>query len=347
MEQNSCSKEDTIIVDQLSRELLSAVERNLPVEELLELAPGITTAEKLGYIARCKRGFSTTPVEVKTERPVPQPRYQFDLKGKVETVCTADWHVPFHRPDLIEDISHRHDGGILVVAGDLCNFHAQSKFISVRTSQSREPEQYAMEQLDTFCEIIQRIENYWTQIVIIRGNHDYRVLKGAAAVGKGDATLVDYGFNTKVKSASTKVIVPSKSGEDYYSVKVGDAWYGHWAWSGQSPCFGVKRVIEKFLPNPLISEQGKCRVVVQAHSHHSSECFHHFIWAVECGALCKMPDYINEGFGKGGTPELGYAVIVQEDGHLVQHESRLVKYGPEVYTRDLSGRSLYENTFEV
>lgn len=321
----------------------------MSVPELIKIAPGTTEAERCGLVARLVRDLAANqrPLEVPKVRPaVTKDPHAFNVKGRIENVVIADLHEPIARRDIIREISKKHDGARLIVAGDILDFASFSKFSRVKTCRSRQEEwnMSALRVLQDTAGFLDEISDYYSEIVVIRGNHDARPNKAIASVAGADAAeFTDYLFTNELGKAR-KVVIPNRTNLDYYAIKIGDMWVGHWHWYGKLPAAGVRQVIDEFLPDPAVRQYGECNVVVQAHTHRTHDGSWRYKRAIECGAMCKRPDYVDTNFGKGGTPQLGYALIVQDDGYTDWQASGGVKLNPEWSVRDLNGRSLDEIT---
>lgn len=323
--------------------LVEAIQSGTPDERLFAMIPEGSPGYKYGLLAKLKndldgkqpsvsdtimKQLSATPTTQESpERgakviSVPRQPRSMDLTGDIVNIIISDLHVPLHRDDLIRYLSEKYEGGRLVIGGDLLDNAAQSKFPVMNCHLNQTFAQYysSSDCIEILVELLQSISKYWKEIIIVRGNHDFRHAKLLAANAKGDADKFDYELVTAL-SKIPNVIVPNMVGPDYYSVKIGDMWVGHWGLHGKL-LLGVRKVVDQCMNRVAVASHGPCSTVVQGHTHQLGS-FHRYNgkWAIESGAMCLTPEYVWQSAGAGGEPTLGYVHILQRDGKVVREES--------------------------
>jgi len=96
----------------------------------------------------------------------------FELKG--DWAVTADWHVPLYDADLVNEfLSEAADYKNLLIAGDFLNGDSLSAYYPKQKSAGIEKE---VAEAKSLMEIL--CANF-SNIVFLRGNHDYRYTKAA------------------------------------------------------------------------------------------------------------------------------------------------------------------------
>lgn len=270
-----------------------------------------------------------------------------NLRGRQETIVIGDPHVPLHRGDILLHISKKHDGARLVIDGDIFNFDRFSKFQPLNRNVFLNPEHRysAAECLEMATQLFDSISDYWQDITLIYGNHDIRLHKQIASGAQGDASLADFMLREAFKK-NPKITIHEETTYDFYMHKRGDAWIGHWNYYGKPVCAGAKKAADSLMSRVMIDEKGPWKTIIQAHTHHVADARYNGKRVMECGAMCMIPDYIDNSLGKGSEPELGYVQLVQCDGETCDEETHAIRIDTKYYMNRMeigpySGRVYY------
>lgn len=245
------------------------------------------------------------------------------LSERETTIVVGDLHIPEHRHDFLMEIAKRHEGARLIIGGDLMDFARFSKFSKKVRSANTGAEQRmsTIDILKTGTAVVDSIRPYFSDIVIKRGNHDERLAGMLSQILTDGAELADYLYESMFADMPN-VSLTSTSIMDYFMVKRGDAWIGHWDHiTGKVPNRGANESIDWMLDNDYIKQFGEWNVLVQLHTHKTSFTVHRGKLSVECGCLSKPQDYSYEKPGRFMYPRNGYFEMVQYSGITDWEES--------------------------
>lgn len=91
------------------------------------------------------------------------------LRGGRKILSLSDWHIPFHRADLVEEAVHTHsDADILVINGDFLDLYAASTFAKYKSIPILKEYNVGMRYLKT-------LRKKFDTVYLIRGNHEERL----------------------------------------------------------------------------------------------------------------------------------------------------------------------------
>lgn len=330
------------------------LDEGLPAIQLMKLVPGRTPGQKAAnlrdivrdlinrgelapskaVIASPERGYADLSYSEVLEEynalikrdavPVEKVPY-VSVSSKETTIVIGDLHTPEHRMDLLMRIAKEHEGSRLIIAGDLMDFQRFSKFTKNVRSANRSLEQRmsVVELLKTGTAVVDILRHYFSDVVIKRGNHDIRLASMLSQCFSDGAELADFLFESMFANMPN-VSMMSSAIEDFFMLKRGDAWVGHWdCISAKVTNRGANEAVDWMLDNDYITAQGEWNVLIQLHTHLASLGIHRGKLAIECGCMSRMQDYTWEKPGKYRYPRNGYFELVQYDGITDWEESRL------------------------
>ncbi len=246
----------------------------------------------------------------------PVGRIQGRPKRKI--VCMADFHIPFQRDELLEQVIAAHKGAdFLVLAGDILDLYC----VSVFSKERRIPllKEYAIA-----LEWIGVLSRNFEKVILIEGNHERRlhrhftknvaqesvpfvaqpVLERLAGgeIYREDGMLVD-------RRPFRNVFYDRRSPAQ---ALVGKTLFVHPdAYLGPTATGGALRTVGKADKH----YRGKLDYdsVVCAHTHHVGKAICDGVLLMETGCLCGLLDYQRADIKfRFGTQENGYAVIYQD-----------------------------------
>jgi len=96
-----------------------------------------------------------------------EPRGLVD--GEVKILSMSDWHIPFHRAELVEEILEEHgDADAVVVNGDFLDMYGVSSY----TKHKHIP---LMDEYKIGLEMVARLSSMFPKVFLTRGNHENRL----------------------------------------------------------------------------------------------------------------------------------------------------------------------------
>lgn len=270
-------------------------------------------------------------------------------KGKTDStqkiVLINDLHVPYHDEAALAEVinTEAHDTDLLIIGGDLLDLFSVSRYEKFNTYF---PLSYELTQGKA---VINTLASHFKKIKIIPGNHDER-WKKHLLTKRGLSPFELESMNMLAKMANHDetfditdplyCLVRDLPNVELMSPVVKD--YAHFSFFHQEGDIIVSHA-EKFSRTPNAAAAGSAfwfqsfgiptgicqpfKVLAQAHTHQFGMTYGNYgIWNLECGCLCKTPDYAANPklMGSGRPSTVGYTVFYQKDGVTDMKRSRLV-----------------------
>jgi hypothetical protein len=284
-------------------------------------------------------GYDGRPPAVPTDRPV-------KLSGEKKILLLNDIHAPYHDINAIKQaiLEQAHDTDTLLLGGDLMDLFNVSRYDKFEVHYPLEEEfRSGKALLNYFSSIFPRIR-------IIPGNHDERWKKYLMtkrnlspadivamnylireASGDPDMDITDPLYLLTRDLKNVEVVKPVR--KDYarfsFFMQENDLIVSHAEKFSRVTGTAANTAMTWFqsyaLPEGLVRP---FRVFAQCHTHQASMNWSNFsIWTMECGCLCKTPDYAAgpKLMGAQRAPKLGYSVFYQDaTGRTDMRRSRFI-----------------------
>jgi predicted phosphodiesterase len=248
------------------------------------------------------------------------------LKNK-KIMVTADWHFPFHREDLIENITkHKDEICALIVGGDAFNNDSLSRFLSIG-KQTFEEE---IIEFYNFVKLIRDILPSHVKMIFIRGNHCLRLFKAIAAMQeKGLQKFI----NPEVLAMLSDGFTIYENGKKIDYLPINNLTYiRHWFCNINNELIichpeensktQVKTAVNAV--DYFLKRNEQFEVAVTAHTHKYGSTTEYNKWAIQIGCCCKPQKYSDTG--KFGYTPQDYNYIIfefDENGKINKNQSKI------------------------
>jgi predicted phosphodiesterase len=299
---------------------------DLGEDESDERSPGDmpTTVDEAVQVMKEFIGYSTQPAE---------PVLPFiRTTGGMKILLINDLHVPFHNMEAIRQVvqEHAEDTDLLIIGGDLLDLFAVSRYEKFKMHFS------LAEELRQGQAMLKMLASHFKKIVLMSGNHDERWKKnlvkrgitpaelesmnilGQMATGDDSFTVVDPLYCLARQLANVEVAKPIvvDYAEFGFLYQIGDLVISHAEKFSRVPGQAAVQAAQWF--KSYAQDKGivqPFRVFAQCHTHQAAMVWSNFgIWAMECGCLCRTPDYAANPKLMGAQRDsiLGYSVFYQD-----------------------------------
>lgn len=251
-------------------------------------------------------------------------------------LAISDFHFPFAREDLLQDILTQHaDSNIVVVNGDLLDGHAYSSFTKDRRVA-------ALHEYMQAYELVAYLASNFPRVILVSGNHDARPALALQRFGLDhDATqllrpdLLARIANGERLDESGEIIslddfsnVTYQQSENWY-VRIGKTIFAHpSAFSGGYPG-GTAVRLDKYFAERLGNDAFDSLVVAHTHRIYKGVICGRML--IEQGALCARQPYEHKCNLRFSNSMNGYAVIYQDkNGNTDFNQSQVYYLGTEM-----------------
>jgi predicted phosphodiesterase len=259
---------------------------------------------------------------------IPQIEKPQNIKlNNKKIMVTADWHFPYHREDLIENIKkHKEEIVAFVVAGDAFNNDSLSRFPEIGKKTFEE-------ELIDFYYFLVEIRNILpinVKIIMNLGNHECRLYKSIANMQeKGLQQFI----NPHVISMMVKGFSIYKQNEEIYYPPIQNLIYvPHWfininheliiAHPEENSKVNVKTAVEAV--KYFLEREEKFDAVVIAHTHKYGSTIKNQKWAIQIGASCKPQRYSDKGKFCYTPQDYNYIIFqFDENGKIDRNASKI------------------------
>ncbi len=252
-------------------------------------------------------------------------------------VVASDFHVPFHRKDVLAGLIEQEarDTDVLVIAGDLADMWATSRFRKSR--KLTDPRRDFIEAQSVLNLLAERFR----RIVLFEGNHDSRPMKMLA--DHLPAEVMDYLRLTAPgalhplrlmaeKLPNVEVAEPIQHGYAAFGFlyQMGDAVFTHAEKFSRVPNRAVSGPVLQWLKS-FAEPQGivqPFRVVVQGHTHQAGTVHGDFgVLCIENGCMCDLQEYHADPKIMSPRPQApGWTVLYQSGGVTDLRSSRFIPF---------------------
>lgn len=254
-------------------------------------------------------------------------------KSKIvrKILSISDLHIPFDRDDLVfEIIEKEKDADILVINGDFLDLYAVSTWPKERSIILRKEYTIAMEYLKIFSKT-------FPQVVITRGNHEYRLNRYFHTnVSKDVSFMVNkeilgrlvngemYDDEGNICEKNDFSNVHYQPGPEAWFIKIGKTMFLHPNTFLKTEAQTVVKAQEYFM------ERKNVDCIVIGHTHHQAFVPTRGKLCIEQGCLCCPLDYEKQGKLNFKAMTLGYAVVYQDaEGNCDFNETHTVYLGTQ------------------
>jgi predicted phosphodiesterase len=251
---------------------------------------------------------------------------KIQLRNK-KIMVTADWHFPYHRSDLIENIKkHKDEIEALVVGGDAFNNDSLSRFLGI----GKESFEIELIKFYSFVKEIREVLPPCVKMIFIRGNHELRLYKAIAAMQeKGLQQFI----NPEVLSMLEDGFTIYENGRKIYYPPIENLQYiPHWFCNinkeliichpEENSKVNVKTAVNGV--HYFLKRQEQFSACVVTHTHKYGNTIENNKWAIQIGASCRPQRYSDTG-KFGYTPQDYNYIIFQfdENGFLDYNASKI------------------------
>lgn len=245
------------------------------------------------------------------------------LKGNRKILSLSDWHIPFHRAELIEEAIHEHkDADVVVVNGDFLDMYAASTF----TKHKHIP---LIKEYNIGLKYIQKLSNSFPEVHLVSGNHEDRLTKMFSKLISMDvSSLVCTDILSRLQNGemydtdgTVKELLPFDNvfydQKNRFYTRIGQTLFVHPSKYKSGPGGTVQAVASYFFGRfPFDS-------VVVGHTHQAGTYHYKGHLLIEQGCLAKALEYQISPELSYGQQNNGYAVIYQDkDGNTDKRNSR-------------------------
>jgi hypothetical protein len=232
-----------------------------------------------------------------------------------KVLMLSDLHIPFHNKPAIEQAVQEHqDADLLVIGGDLMDFHSLSPF--------RKTQYVPLElEIQEAVSLVTWLAERFPKILVLDSNHNHRVEK-SVSIPPNLSFLFESNLIRRILSHLSNVEVLDK-----WWVQIHDAVICHAERASKVNLKTAVECVKHFLQHgPLMGVQ-PFRVLVQAHTHAQGETIlgGYQIKAIESGCMALLPlDYTLEArhVGKYEPQISGYVVLEFREGNAVLNRCR-------------------------
>jgi len=252
------------------------------------------------------------------------------LKNK-KIMVTADWHFPYHREDLINNIKkHKDEIEALIVGGDALNNDSLSRFLDIGKKTFEE-------EIINFYNFVKEIRSILpdkVKIIFIRGNHCLRLFKSIASMQeKGLQKFI----NPEVLSMLVDGFIIYENGKKIIYDPIPNLVYvPHWfcninneliiAHPEENSRTHVKTAVNAV--DYFLKRNETFSTCVVAHTHKYGSATEFNKWAIQIGSCCKPQRYSDTG-KFGYTPQDYNYIIFEFDG-----EGKIDRNQSKIYMLD-------------
>jgi hypothetical protein len=284
-------------------------------------------------------GYSGKPPMTPTDLPA-------KLGGERKILLLNDIHAPFHDLEAIKKAvtEQAYDTDVLLIGGDLLDLFSVSRYEKFESPFSTEEEFRSGKGLLSYFSSIFR------KIRIMPGNHDERWKKYLMtkrnlspadviamnylireAVGDQDLDITDPIYCLTRDLENVEVVKPVR--RDFakftFFMQEGDLIVSHAEKFSRITGQAANQAVQWFMscarPMNLVDP---FRVFAQCHTHQAGQHWGNFgVWTMECGCLCRTPDYAAgpKLMGAQRPSILGYSVFYQDAaGRTDMRRSRFI-----------------------
>lgn len=255
-----------------------------------------------------------------TEKP-----QTLNLKNK-KIMVTADWHFPYHREDLIANITrHKDEIVALVVGGDAFNNDSLSRFLGIGKKTFEE-------EIVEFYNFVNEIRNILppqVKMIFLRGNHELRLYKAIASMQeKGLQKFI----NAELLSMLSEGFTIYQEGRKIVYKPIENLIYiPHWFCNinnviichpEENSKVNVKTAVEAV--KYFLKREENFNTLVCTHTHKYGNTIENGKWAIQIGASCRPMKYADTG--KFGYSPQDYNYIIfdfDENGKIDRNASKI------------------------
>jgi predicted phosphodiesterase len=241
-------------------------------------------------------------------------------------MVTADWHFPYHRDDLIENIKkHKNEISAFIVGGDAFNNDSLSRFLGIGKKTFEE-------ELIEFYNFVKQIRNILpieVKMIFIRGNHELRLYKAIAAMQeKGLQKFI----NSEVLSMLSEGFDIFEDGKRIHYPSIENLIYiPHWFCNinnviichpEENSKVNVKTAVEAV--KYFLKREEDFNTLICAHTHKYGNTIENGKWTIQIGASCRPMKYADTG--KFGYSPQDYTYIIfefDESGKIDRNASKI------------------------
>jgi predicted phosphodiesterase len=250
---------------------------------------------------------------------------KLNLKNK-KIMVTADWHFPYHREDLIENIKkHGENIVALVVGGDAFNNDSLSRFPEIGKKTFEEE----LLNFYNFVKEIRDILPIQVKMIFLRGNHELRLYKTIATMQeKGLQKFI----NAELLSMLAEGFTIYQEGKKIIYKPIENLIYiPHWFCNinnviichpEENSKVNVKTAVEAV--KYFLKREEDFNTLVCTHTHKYGNTIENGKWAIQIGASCRPMKYAD--MGKFGYSPQDYNYIIfefDENGKIDRNASKI------------------------
>lgn len=258
---------------------------------------------------------------------VVKPQYIESNKKKIMVV--VDIHYPYHREDLLDNIKkHSHEISALVIGGDAFNNDSLSKFSDI-SKKSFEEEIVGFYE---FMKVIRGILPKSVKIILIRGNHEYRLYRYIANMH--EKQLAKFINPEVIQMLVDGFTIYERTKKKEFSKIENLEYVPHWFVNinnelvvchpeefSKVPIKTAVNAIDYFL-----ARDEKFSMVILGHEHKYGEIIKNNKYGVQLGCSCKPQKYADVGKFGYIPQQYSYAIVqFDENGHIDRNETRIYK----------------------
>ena len=244
-------------------------------------------------------------------------------------LAITDLHIPYTRwKDVFRALEYTlslKGPKIVVLGGDNLDLKWFSRFTELkenpRFTDDDVPEDIAM-----LKDLTDALTEIFDELIIIRGNHDLRLLKGLIRYLPQQWVTYLQPFINLYEFAENK---PKTILVNDWWVRIGELIVSHYEGASVIPGRSgqwAKDYFEQRLKNAPF------KVLMQAHTHKQSKIFHRGFLCIETGMLCKVPDYARSGryhYSKHDKTYFGFGKAKLKNGKVLINSADFVYLGEE------------------
>jgi predicted phosphodiesterase len=245
-------------------------------------------------------------------------------KRERKILSLSDWHIPFHREDLIEQAVHDHrDADILVINGDFLDLYAASTFSKYKSIP-------ILKEYNIGMEYLKRLHTIFPEIYLVRGNHEERLnryFKSNISLEVSSIVcpeILQRMANGEVydKNGNVTELLPFDNvhyADEHFYMLIGKTLFAHASTYSSGPGQTVERQNRYF--HTLMNYD----CLVTGHTHQAGQYWHNGRLLMEQGCLAEDLEYQKTSKLSYNQQNNAYAVIYQDrDGNTDKNRSRVI-----------------------